>query len=73
MSHWMDGLAPILARANEACIKAEVAPAANSQICSFVFAKALAAAGTLKVPVQVEVGSSDKSVPEDGLTHHNAT
>ena len=66
MGHSMGGAAAILATANDSRIKSTVALApANPRHASSVFGKALEAAKTLGVPVQIQVGSKDHMTPKD--------
>jgi len=65
MGHSMGGAGAILATASEPRIKATVALApGNSKVGSFVFAKALEAAKSVRVPVQIQVGSADRITPK---------
>jgi dienelactone hydrolase len=69
MGHSMGGAGAILATASDTRIKATVALApGNIKLGSSIFAKALAAAKTVKVPVQIQVGSADNITPKD-LVH----
>ena len=66
MGHSMGGAGAILATARDFRIKALVALApAYSRIGWFVFAKVLDAAKTIRVPVQIQVGSKDGLAPKD--------
>jgi len=68
MGHSMGGAGAILATANDSRIKSTVALApANPSHGSSEFAKALEASKTLKVPVQIQVGSKDGLTPKDSV------
>jgi predicted dienelactone hydrolase len=73
MGHSMGGAAAILATANDSRIKSTVALApANPRHGSSVFGKALEAARTLKVPVQIQVGSKDGLTRKDSVHQYYA-
>mgnify|MGYP001046031077 CR=1 FL=1 len=65
MGHSMGGAGAILATGRDSRIKATVALApGHSRLGSFVFAKALEAAKSIRVPVQIQVGSADRITPK---------
>jgi dienelactone hydrolase len=68
MGHSMGGAGAILATADDSRIKSTVALApANPRHGPSDFAKALEASKTLKVPVQIQVGSKDGLTPKDSV------
>jgi len=73
MGHSMGGTAAILATANDSRIKSTVALApANPRHGPSGFGKALEAAKTVKVPVQIQVGSKDGLTRKDSVHQYYA-